>query len=298
MNGKNFFHFTGKEKNGILILFCLIIGICIGRIFVPKSKLKISQEQEIELNAPVKKRKNIKLVSFDPNIADSTVLSDLGLEQKVVKNIIRYREKGGKFKKAEDLSKIYGIKVEELEELKPYIRITELTQDRISGTSPKSFPEKLYKKNKDSTFRTRNFIVQEKYSEGIHVNIEIADTSELKKIPGIGSSFAKRIVKYRQLLGGFYSVEQVKEVYGMTPEMYEKISRWMKIEHVAIEQIHVNKSSLDKLKSHPYINFYQARVMIELRNKKGKLQNIQELSIFEEFTDFDIQRLSPYLSFN
>ncbi len=297
MKPKHILRFTGKEKNGIFMLFCLIIGVCIGRLFLPKRQ--IDTPPEVGLVAPAKVEKNYTLNYFDPNTADSFSLSNLGLEARVIKSIVNYRNKGGRFRTPEDLSKIYGLSTQKFEELRSYIHIYNQENHRINHSSEKYFKEKpFYKKSEEPTFYSnKSFPKEEKHKEGIKVDISDADTTELKKIPGIGSAYAKRIIKYRQLLGGFSSVEQIKEVYGVTPEMYEKISVWMKIESFVIQQIIVNKSSLDKLKSHPYINFYQAKAIIELKNKKGKLQNIEELSLLEEFTSFDLQRLKPYLNF-
>ena len=117
------------------------------------------------------------------------------------------------------------------------------------------------------------------------------------KIPGIGSAFAKRITSYRNLLGGFYRLEQLQEVYGMYEELYEKIIPYMQTSTDEITQIPVNTASLDKLRAHPYINFYQAKAIIEIRKKKGKLENINELYLLEEFTEEDLERIKPYLAF-
>ena len=136
----------------------------------------------------------------------------------------------------------------------------------------------------------------EKYAPGILLNINRADTSELKKIPGIGSVYANRIVKYRQRLGGYYSVEQIREVYGIDDEQFAHISQWMKTEKDSLEQLPVNRASLEQLKSHPYINFYQAKAMVELRKRKGRLNDLWDLKLLEEFSPDDLERLQHYLS--
>ncbi|MDL2256943.1 helix-hairpin-helix domain-containing protein [Bacteroidales bacterium OttesenSCG-928-I14] len=153
-------------------------------------------------------------------------------------------------------------------------------------------------KPKDTIVRTApKYPVVEKYPEGTVISLNFVDTTELKKIPGIGSSYAKRIVGYRNLLGGFYRMEQLQEVYGMYEELYEKISPYFLIETDSLRLITVNKSSIDKLKAHPYINFYQAKAIVEIRKKKDRLESINDLILLEEFTDDDWLRLTPYLSF-
>ena len=117
------------------------------------------------------------------------------------------------------------------------------------------------------------------------------------KIPGIGAAYAKRITSYRNLLGGYFRLEQLQEVYGMYEELYEKIIPYLQTDTTEIITIPVNTASLDKLRSHPYINFYQAKAIVEIRKKKGKLENIHELYLLEEFTTEDLERIKHYLAF-
>lgn len=142
-----------------------------------------------------------------------------------------------------------------------------------------------------------NYPLTEKFAEGTVIELNESDTIQLMKIPGIGPAFAKRIAGYRNLLGGFYRLEQLQEVYGMYEELYEKIAPYLRIDSNRVSSIPVNTASLDKLKSHPYINFYQAKAIIEMRKKKGKLNHISELSLLEEFTEEDMNKIKHYLLF-
>ena len=126
------------------------------------------------------------------------------------------------------------------------------------------------------------------------VDLNEADTTELKKIPGIGSGIARMIVAYRNRLGGFYDTAQLKEVDYVNEDML----KWFKLENASIHRINVNKAGLDKLRSHPYMNFYKAKVIMEYRRKKGKLKSLSQLSLYEEFTEKDLERLSYYLTFD
>ena len=145
--------------------------------------------------------------------------------------------------------------------------------------------------------RQNQYPSSEKLSAGTVIEINSSDTLQLMKIPGIGASFAKRITNYRKLLGGYYRLEQLQEVYGMYEELYEKIIPYLQTDTSIITTIPVNTASLDKLKSHPYINFYQAKAIIEIRKKKGKLYNIKDLYLLEEFTEEDLERIKLYLAF-
>lgn len=158
---------------------------------------------------------------------------------------------------------------------------------------------KYYTRGEDTLIRParNNYPKTEKLAAGTVIELNTADTTDLKKIPGIGSAYARRIVNYRNALGGFYRVEQLQEVYGMYQELYEKMIPFFEVNTESIIRIDINTSSLDRLKAHPYINFYQAKIIIDLRKRKKIIKNIEELSLLEEFTQEDCLRLASYLLF-
>ena len=137
----------------------------------------------------------------------------------------------------------------------------------------------------------------EKFEEGTVVELNTADTTTLKKVPGIGSAFASRIVNYRRILGGFHSVTQLSEVYGIDEERFIALQPWFSADPSQIIKIEVNKIAQDSLQRHPYISYAQARVIMQLRRQKGKLTGWENLQLLKEFTEDDRNRLLPYVSF-
>ena len=137
----------------------------------------------------------------------------------------------------------------------------------------------------------------EKYKPGTIVELNQADTTMLKKVPGIGSAFANRIVKYRNLLGGFHSVEQLAEVYGMDQERYESLLPWFRTDTSLIQKIAVNEATEEQLRRHPYLDYRQSRILAQLRKQRGKLSGWRDLELLEEFGEEDWQRLVHYLAF-
>ncbi|NLD24410.1 MAG: helix-hairpin-helix domain-containing protein, partial [Bacteroidales bacterium] len=146
------------------------------------------------------------------------------------------------------------------------------------------------------SFTRKNYVRIEKLSPGETISLNSTDTTEWKKIPGIGSSYSSRIVKYRALLGGFNSKVQLLEVYGINSEMYSRISQYI-TEDTNFTKIKINELEFKDLLRHPYLNYGQVQTIINLRDKKGNITSINELSMLDEFTKDDISRLQPYLDF-
>lgn len=300
---KDFFYFSKKERRGIVFLLGMIVTIIgiwlVSPYLIEEFDKDTNQESfeemerflagikiiEQQRNASFKKKEVVKrkvvLAPFEPNLADSIEFLQLGLPSFIAHNIIRYRQAGGKFATAEAFSRIYGITEEQFHTLEPYIYISESFQKK---------PDTL----RYAKVEKRDTLAFYKYPEGTLVDLNRADTTELKKIPGIGIGIARAIVAYRNRLGGFYDVAQLQELKWVTSD----IQRWFKVENCPIHRINANKASLDRLRAHPYINYYQARVIVEFRRKKDKLKSLSQLSLYEEFAEKDLERLSHYLTFD
>ena len=173
----------------------------------------------------------------------------------------------------------------------------------LATTSPKATSSKSVKEpvaervNRLTSYSKPTYTRVEKYAEGTVVELNTADTTTLKKVPGIGSAFANRIVNYRRILGGYYSVTQLSEVYGIDEERYIELQPWFTVDPSYIIKLEVNTIAQDTLRRHPYINYAQAKVIIQLRRQKGKLTGWENLQLLNEFTESDKIRLQPYLSF-
>jgi DNA uptake protein ComE-like DNA-binding protein len=248
---KDFFYFSRRERQGIVVLITLITGVFLGKfLFTPKVSVSPKADLELSMN----------------NNGKQEAVPERKEEQKGQTPYVIYSKKAN----------YASAKSYQPEEKRSYY----------------PSPAELH-----PTPKPNKYPATEKFATGTVIEINASDTLQLMKIPGIGAGFAKRIAGYRNLLGGFYRLEQLQEVYGMYVELYEKIVPYLRTDTGKITMIQVNTASLDKLKSHPYINFYQAKAIIEMRKKKGKLENINELSLLEEFTTEDIDRLKHYLAF-
>ena len=327
---KDFFYFSKSERRSILVLMSigillLILGtwshgnrrssMCVADSiaidsFCISQYHKQAARDSWRLKRTESKRPMPVLVNFDPNIADSANLCSLGLPPYMAKRIINYRDKGGVFLKPEDLSRMYGLSEEQFLALKPFIVIDQHRATLIQA-------ERMKKKNCTDYDSLHSLVAsariqanssedsedvslmfpyrsQVKYPEGTVIDLNSADTTQLKQVPGIGRGLAKMIIAYRTRLGGYTTVNQLQEV----AQIDTSVNRWFKIDSCIFRPIRVNHANLDQLRNHPYMDFYKAKVILEYRRKRGKIKGLSQLSMFQEFTEKDLQRLKPYLEFN
>ena len=250
----------------------------------------------------------VETFPFDPNTADSTQLLRLGLAPWQVRAIYRYRARHGRYHTPEDFKRLPGMTGELWERLGPCVRIAE--RFRYLEPSAKPVPRTARPAAEplsDSTALVPSPSVQptasvadsvrdtlrrpEKFPPGTVVDINAADTNTLKRIPGIASYRAGKIVEYRQRLGGFVAPEQAMEACEMPDEVLE----WFTVGEAQPMRLDINQLTVRQLMRHPYLSFYQARDIVEYRKKHGAIASIDELHTLPSFTDESIERLRPYI---
>ena len=218
---------------------------------------------------------------FDPNTADSTQLLRLGLQPWQVRNIYRYRAKGGIYRQKEDFARLYGLTVKQYRELEPFIRIS---SDYLPAST-------VVSKQMPMERDTLRYPV--KIQENEHVVLNTADTAQLKKVPGIGSYYANEIIRYRQRLGGYVSIDQLDEI----EDFPQDAKRYFVIADAHPKCMNINRLTLQQLRRHPYINFYQAKAIADYRRLHGNIKSLNELRLVKDFTDEAIRRLEPYIEY-
>lgn len=224
------------------------------------------------------------LFTFDPNTASLNDLVRLGLRPKVAQTILNYRNKGGRFYKKEDFAKIYTLSEQDYKRLLPYIKIA----DR---NSPGQYAaaNNYSRQTADSTVRA----YPQKQNKPVPVNTAAAE--ELMQLKGIGTGYAHRIIKYREILGGYHKVEQLKEVYGMTDSLYEAIKPYIVIEPEQIKTIAINTASEQELYKHPYIR-KMAKHVISYRDEIGGFKQVEDFKQVPLINEEIYRKIVPYLS--
>lgn len=294
---RDLFSFNSTERNGILVLFALLLIVVIApgiysyfsqdkswKIENAAVGLKAISIEAVKRNDIVKSTntspsgiKSVypKLTTFDPNTVSEDGWEKLGLKAKQIHTIRNYLNKGGKFRNKEDLKKIYGISEEDYTRLSPFINITNDTKDK-----------ELYKEQITQK--------QSAKDKAIHLDVNTADSISFLEVRGIGPSFAKRIIKYRELLGGFYSIEQLKEVYGIDSLKYNMIVPQLEVLTPPFRKFNLNNVSMAELRKHPYFDYSTAKAIIDRRILKGPFASPDQLRelLIKPTT---LLRIMPYL---
>jgi DNA uptake protein ComE-like DNA-binding protein len=214
--------------------------------------------------------------NFNPNNLPTKKWKEMGLSDKQIKIIKKFEAKGGKFFKKEDLKKIYGITESDYTVLEPYIQIPD----------------------KNKTFDKKEKVIYKNDKNTEIIELNSADTIDLKKLKGIGYWYAKKILAYRNKLGGFYKKEQLMEVKGIDSSRYAGFISYVSVNPFRITTININTASFDELKSHPYMGYNIALSLINIRNVHGKFVSVADIKKSALITDKIYEKISPYLTVN
>lgn len=224
-----------------------------------------------------------ELFYFDPNTNSLADWKRLGLRDKTIQTIQNYLSKGGRFYKPEDLQRVYGLHKNDYERLLPYVKIESTnipSNERFVSPKPNSESQPL------KTYSA-------KYSL---IDINLADTAAFVSLPGIGNKLASRIISFREKLGGFYSIEQVGEIYGLPDSAFQKIKQYLRLDNPAVKKININTATVDELKVHPYIKYGIANPIIAYRNEHGNFSRLEDLKKVMAVTDEVYKKIVPYLT--
>lgn len=218
----------------------------------------------------------LSLSPFNPNAVTQEQLQSMGLPETAIKSLIGYRSRGGVFRKPEDIQKLYGLSPELSTKLIPYLTI----------------PDSL--KKMDYGFKKRDTLL---YQARYPIEINGADTTALTLVKGIGSTLSKKILAYRNRLGGFYSPDQLLEVYGLRAETILQMKDQFTIDTTKLVKWSINLLSPDSMAKHPYLSRYQANAIVFYRGKVGKIRSVDEL-VRNRILPVDVARkLRPYIKF-
>ncbi len=307
--------FSPQEKRGILMLMGILILVLVIRV-LPDDCLRPSDPAisdstfTREVNHWLEKAQprpsssdkggspispglaepvNSKPFRFDPNKADSSELEKLGLSPRAIHNLVKYRHHGGTFSSASDLKKIYGLDSTTFRRLKPYIQIDPaLGSSYTPGSSSTRF-------SSSSDHPPGKLSPPPPKTSNQRVELNRADAFALSLLPGIGPVYARRICKYRDLLGGFARIKQLEEVYGMDRDLVTALRPHLKIDTQQIRKICLDTATFRQLIRHPYLSAYQTKTILRYRDfQRGQIDRLPEL-LHNNILDLKTYRkMKPY----
>lgn len=295
-----FFQPSSSERRGLMVLCGVLLLAGAALWLLPRRE---ASEQASPTRAPryaprasrsfAQPERRVETFPFDPNTADSAELLRLGLTPAMVRGVYKYRSMGYTYSDPSDFSRVPGMTNGLWERLAPCIRIGREFRRVVPSPRPSRG------RHADLTVEAQPLPPRDtvrypvKLAPGMRVELNGSDTTALKKIPGVGSYYARQIVRYRQQLGGFISLEQLEEIEGIP----EGLADYLTLDTTGIRRIEVNRASKNTLVRHPYLRVYRARAVWDHRRKYGPLRSLDDLRSLPDFSEEDIRRLEPYLDF-
>ena len=300
-------HLKKEDRSGMIVFVCILFFLLIVKWYlvvlykpftadfstenISNVEYTMIQDEEVKIESDTKFSKNSRLprvenkkkqkpksfktktrdkkdlFHFDPNSTSVDSLILLGFSKYTSNNIDKYRSKGGRFKQAEDLQKIYGMDSILFADIYPFIRIKTVKFSSKSNDVQKSFDRPTYPKLELSS-----------------IDINLADTTEFKKLKGIGSVYAKRIVKFRNSLGGYFTIDQVKDVWGISDSLFIAIEPYLIIDASRIKKKNINTLDKEILVKHTYINWKKAKAILSYKKMHGEYKSMDD---FEKLHGID-----------
>jgi DNA uptake protein ComE-like DNA-binding protein len=295
---------TKAQRNASFVLVVLLVIVLVIRVslhsFIKNEDFSEEIIQKIECLKEEERRTvsiagcqdDIEPFLFDPNTVEYSDLLKLGFKSKTASILINYRKSGAVFKKAEDLKRVYGVDSVLISKLKEYVLIPEKPGKEEVVETVKVGNADIIKAEISNKTNSKTDV----HAESVTIDLNTADTTLLKQLRGIGSVFAARICKFRDYLGGFYSVEQLSEVYNLSEETYQSVLPFVKVDTTYIRKMNINFCGVDELKKHPYCNYKLARKVVSYRSHHGRYISINDLLEGSVLSQPDFDRLSPYLT--
>ena len=302
------FFYIRKSDRIALAFICIVITVLTVIFFVvdnssdnlfvlsPNDSIRVSEGRNTSAKEGYYyvEGKKAELFPFDPNTADSTQLLRLGLKPWQVRNIYRYRAAGGVYRQPRDFARLYGLTLKQYRILEPYICISDDYRPASEFYDGMATAEESGKTQEEYVEAPRDTVkYPRKLRPGETIPLNTADTTLLKRVPGIGSGYALAIVRWRERLGGFYSGRQLLEIEGLP----EQVLQYVRVTPGETKKININKATFSQLRRHLYINYYQARDIVDYRRLRGEIRSLSDLRLLKSFTSADFERLSHYVEF-
>ena len=296
---RKFLSFSKGERVAIITILAVILLLVLA-VFLHKPRVSLDEislhnldsllalrqaaiEDQHEKKSSNHSQQTVELTPFpfNPNTMTEEEGRSIGLTDRQIRNILNYRDKGGKFYAKSDLAKLYTISEEDYAQLEAFIVLPEMVQH-----NPKKKIEKAeYQKDKEEDKPTSKVIP--------HVDLNTVDSTTLVELPQIGPFMAMRILEFRDKLGGYIDKEQLRDVKGMDSTRFATIEPYIEIGNAELRKLDINRADFKALVHHPYLNYEQVKRIVNQREKRGMIKNWAQLETLLK----DDGELNPLLEF-
>ncbi len=287
----SYFYFTKSQRNGLLVLLLLSVGLQITFYFILKNtssepeKLSTEAQQWLALQEEINNQKteqnSTQLKPFNPNFITEYKAHKLGLSTEELKKLHQFRAKDLWINSVAQFQEVTGVSDVVLAKISPYFKFPDWVTNSKTANYTTTYPSTKFFKEKI-----------------IPIDLNIATLEQLEKINGIGTTTALKIIDLRSKLGAFVSLEQLKFIYGIQEYALEDAQRKLFIKNPqTILKIDINNASIDELKMFPYFNYSIAKQIVKYRSMNGDLHSKIDLQQIPNFPIEKIDIISVYLTF-
>ncbi|MES2812004.1 MAG: helix-hairpin-helix domain-containing protein [Bacteroidota bacterium] len=293
MNFKEYFNFNKEQRIGLLVLVGLIVIVQLVYLlidFTPKQNISKSEQQWLSMQTEIDSLKNTteesgyKIYPFNPNFITDFKGYKLGMSVAEIDRLLAFRKTGKFANSAEEFQQVTKISDSLLAKISPYFKFPDWVKNKSNSYT-------AYSKSNYKSFEktTKKIIVQD---------INTATKEDLMNIFGIGDAISERIIKQREIFGGFISMEQMQDVWGLSPEVIYELNKNFKIGTVpVITKIDVNNASTKELMKLPYFRYALAREIVTYRSMNGGIKSAEDLIKIKGFPVEKVKIIALYLAF-
>ncbi|MES2575760.1 MAG: helix-hairpin-helix domain-containing protein [Bacteroidota bacterium] len=288
---KSYFKFSGHQRTSIFLLFTIIIAFQLAYFFIesnsfsnnsPEKEKWLSLQSQIDLMKQQKQNYVPKIYPFNPNFITDYKGYKLGMSVVEIDRLLAFRKQNKYVNSAEEFQ-----------------NVTKVSDSLLAGIAPYfKFPDWVKNKKQSNKYENYAYTAFTKKEKIVVIDINQATQEDLVKINGIGDAISLRILKFKESLGGFVSMEQMKDVWGLSPEVIEKLNSHFKVSAVSnIKKIDINNASVKELSQFPYFNYSLAKQIVTFRSMNGDFKNIQDLTKIKGLSIDKANIIALYLAF-
>lgn len=288
---KTYFKFTSQQRTGIFLLLLIIIGLQIAFHFFeikikddnsPEKQQWLSFQSEIDTLKIEKENFKPTIYPFNPNFITDFKGYKLGMSTAEIDRLLEFRKKNQYVNSAEEFQALTKVSDSLLSVISPYFKFPDWVKNKKNYKPYEKFENKAYVKKEKIQI----------------IDINIASQEDLIKVYGIGPALSERILKQKEILGGFVSMEQMNDVWGLSPEVVEKLKERFKIGVIpAVKKIKINDASAKELQQFPYFRYPLSKEIVTYRSMNNGIKNSEDLMKIKGFPVEKVQVIEKYLEY-